>query len=322
MIIHATKKMQDFLKLKALDTIEDTGFNHWYGNIFMVGRRKGMLLTHTKTLYSIFIYGVTQATIKDLENVIKHHLKQQLRAERFSPTDIKIMVDSIANIQFTKASDKSVLASMNQMVAFINGFYVGEGEDLLLSHRINHMPVKKLDYTHPIKALKSLPWGDDDSSKSKNTKISSNQSILTLKIQCTNEMFDHKNHKQVEMLADTDLADLCHYILDMFEFDHDHMHRFYLSKNGDPYRKDNIGLTTDDFDLEFDEQLAQEAEITLSQALEMKPEFILCMHFDFGDDWVFKISKYQKQAQFDSSKQYPRVVKSVGKDPQQYPDWE
>ena len=45
--------------------------------------------------------------------------------------------------------------------------------------------------------------------------------------------------------------------------------------------------------------------------------------FDFGDSWLFKISKSRKK-EFEPVKgiKYPRVVKEEGEKPEQYPDWD
>ena len=48
----------------------------------------------------------------------------------------------------------------------------------------------------------------------------------------------------------------------------------------------------------------------------------LFLLFDFGDEWVFKISKTAKKIDFVSGKRYPVVTEEKGKNPRQYPSCE
>ena len=66
-------------------------------------------------------------------------------------------------------------------------------------------------------------------------------------------------YKKVEIVADTNLSKLCKDILKIYGFNNDHLHKFYLSKNGDPHRRDNIELIEEDeFDFDLHEQDKQE----------------------------------------------------------------
>jgi hypothetical protein len=44
--------------------------------------------------------------------------------------------------------------------------------------------------------------------------------------------------------------------------------------------------------------------------------------FDFGDSWLFQIKKSRKKLQNENGVKYPRVVKSAGVNPEQYPEYE
>lgn len=56
---------------------------------------------------------------------------------------------------------------------------------------------------------------------------------------------------------------------------------------------------------------------------EMPTGMKLIYHFDFGDDWMFEITKMQSEAKNPDSKvKYPRVAKSNGRNPVQYPSFE
>jgi hypothetical protein len=44
--------------------------------------------------------------------------------------------------------------------------------------------------------------------------------------------------------------------------------------------------------------------------------------FDFGDHWLFEITKSRKTAKKAKGIRYPRVIESVGKNPEQYPEYD
>lgn len=179
-------------------------------------------------------------------------------------------------------------------------------------------PIIQIAYTFSDDYLKS--------SKAKQIKNSkSNNEVIFVKIECINEYFGHKSYKKVEIKSDMTLFDLHSSILQMFNFDDDHMHAFYLGKTGKPYIRTNINLIGSDDPCDFEtgtaEQFDFEKNTTLKDALAIKPEYFLCMLFDFGDDWVFKISQYKKKVTFDPKKKYPFIIKELGENPEQYPDF-
>ena len=111
--------------------------------------------------------------------------------------------------------------------------------------------------------------------------------------------------KQCEITSSYTLADLYDFILEKFKFDDDHMHNFFIG--GRSHR------STQDI------EEGEEENITLSSIFPLEKNHNLFMRFDYGDDWLFKISRTRAGMKIDSSKKYPRVVKTIGKNPEQYP---
>ena len=102
------------------------------------------------------------------------------------------------------------------------------------------------------------------------------------------------------------LKKLCQFILDSFEFDNDHLHQFYISKNGNPYgsqtRKVNSGST-------------------IGSVYPLPEKTHLYLLFDFGDKWVFKIERMNKKVSWNSKAKYPVVIEEKGDNPIQYPNY-
>jgi hypothetical protein len=128
--------------------------------------------------------------------------------------------------------------------------------------------------------------------------------IWTMKIECVHGWYlEEESGKQCELQSSCNLSDLCDFILESFEFDNDHMHDFFISRR--PVGS-NRTVTQDDF-------------VTLNTVFPVLKIHHLFMHFDFGDDWVFKITRSRKKAEFASQRLYPRIIEHIGKNHEQYP---
>jgi len=159
MTIQATKKLQDFLGIKENEVPHDEDvMSLWHGNIFMIGRKKCLLLTHNESYYSVFVYGVTKKQMKELPSIVKKFLQELLRSDGFTLEQIVKMSESVESIAYAKTSDKKVLGVMNDMVHMLKYFNMTEDE-LSLSARINQIPYKRKDFASPKEVLKSLMCG-------------------------------------------------------------------------------------------------------------------------------------------------------------------
>lgn len=139
--------------------------------------------------------------------------------------------------------------------------------------------------------------------------------IWTLTIECIVGMYqEHECVRVVEIDSEASLLDLHNAIQDAVDFDRDHLFEFFGGRNwrnhkvvfGDSYDAENI------FDVY--------SSITLEEVYPLPKSCKLFYHFDFGDDWFFKIRKSRKKPKEpENGVQYPRVVESVGPNPEQYP---
>jgi hypothetical protein len=105
------------------------------------------------------------------------------------------------------------------------------------------------------------------------------------------------------------------------EFDNDHMYQFTItsSKNCAYGGADDIAIGTDlDDDVEYDAH-----KTNLEEILPLPKGKNLIYWFDFGDDWMFKITKSRKADKEPvKGEKYPRLVDEKGTKPIQYPDYE
>lgn len=156
MILQSTKKLQDFLGIKTTEIpSQDDSFDAWHGNIFMIGRKKCLLVTHNESLYSMFFYGITKKDIKEFPSMFKSRLQTLLRKDDFTLQQIIMIGESMQTITYAKTSDRSVTGNMNDMVHMLKYFNMSEDE-LSLCARINHTPYSRGKFYFPEQILKQL----------------------------------------------------------------------------------------------------------------------------------------------------------------------
>ena len=114
-------------------------------------------------------------------------------------------------------------------------------------------------------------------------------------------------YRVIEMAGGKSLDDLCGFILDCFEFDHDHLYEFCM---------DNKMYSEDSYQ-RMPEPGERSTRVRIDNIrLFEKQKFLL--HYDFGDDWQFVIGV---QKIVETEKAMPRnLIKSKG-NIVQYPDY-
>tara|TARA_R110001583_G_scaffold16561_13_gene67828 strand:- start:877 stop:1293 length:417 start_codon:yes stop_codon:yes gene_type:complete len=114
---------------------------------------------------------------------------------------------------------------------------------------------------------------------------------------------------EVEVDENISLADFHVEILNIVKFDNDHMYQFFVSRR--EFGSERIYF--DDREHSLSTKLIDLFPLPKSRKL--------FYNFDFGDDWIFQISKSRKKAKHSTDGQiYPVVISESGKKPEQYPD--
>lgn len=106
-------------------------------------------------------------------------------------------------------------------------------------------------------------------------------------------------------------AELHHCIQHAVDFDDDHLYEFYLSNSGRSRNRDVVA-SYDHADT-----------VSLADIFPLPKGKKLFYLFDFGDNWVFSVSK-SRMPSFDPviGVTYPQLVGEKGDRPIQYQDWE
>ncbi|MCD6569432.1 MAG: hypothetical protein J7L53_01880 [Deltaproteobacteria bacterium] len=113
----------------------------------------------------------------------------------------------------------------------------------------------------------------------------------------------------IEINSSSILEDLHFAIQDAVGFDNDHLYEFYISKT--ERSRDRI---------RFDDENRGIYNVTLESLYPLEKGKKLYYLFDYGDNWLFKIIKSRKKpTEPIKGLDYPRVVESIGDNPEQYP---
>jgi hypothetical protein len=183
-IIHCTKKLMNELEVLPSGRMVPeplSGFlGPWHANLIRIERRKCLLLTNDRTLYSFLVPGVKKKDLGTFRELFALDLKRNLEKEGFGPEDIAKALREYDEITIAPTANRSVLGSMNDL-AYQADFLVsragglGKGDMLTVNMMLNRIPMGAIKYDFAIEKLYTLfgrtdkiglpinPFLDDDS---------------------------------------------------------------------------------------------------------------------------------------------------------------
>lgn len=139
--------------------------------------------------------------------------------------------------------------------------------------------------------------------------------IFTLSIECVGGMYLEGPYRFViEAPVEWALGDLASHILEMVDFEGDHLAEFYLA-NGPHGRK--TWLTPNG---EWAADDAGVMDIRLSAIFPLPKNKMLYYFYDFGASWRFQITKRGKETRRQPGFEYPRIVSETGLKPKEFGD--
>jgi hypothetical protein len=116
--------------------------------------------------------------------------------------------------------------------------------------------------------------------------------------------------KIMEIDSESTLEDLHLAIQEAVEFDNDHMYSFFIARNAIRSKKQ----------ASYDMMDGNCQDVTLEEIFPLDKGMGFFYWFDFGDDWIFRVKKMRKKVIEEDGVEYPRVIKTIGNNPVQYPD--
>jgi hypothetical protein len=137
--------------------------------------------------------------------------------------------------------------------------------------------------------------------------------IWTIKIELVFGTYAKGKWEAIVELDSASTLEALHFIIqDAIEFHNDHMYEFYISRT--ERSRDRV---------RFDDENEKIYSTTLESLYPLEKDRKLYYLFDYGDHWLFKITRTRKKAKEpEKDITYPMLVESKGDAPEQYPEWE
>jgi len=158
-VLHCTQKLLKELGKPPLCNLVNSSSNDlesWYANLLRFHRKKCILFTNEKTLYSFLVPNILRADLKEIQTLFFTNLRSNLDYEGFPPDVINQVISKHQDLCFAKTSNRSVIGSMLDFdfqyyfdIATMNDF----NNILDINYKINRMPMSYIKYMYPIEAL-------------------------------------------------------------------------------------------------------------------------------------------------------------------------
>ena len=158
-IIHCTKKLLNELDESPSSSISSehsTGFlGPWHANLVRIDRKKCILLTNDRTLYSFLVPGAKKKVLVNFRDLFALHLKMNLSKEGFGPENINKALEEYGEIAIAPTNSRSVLGSMNDLAdqaEFLVSRAGGleKGDILTVNMMLNRIPMGAIKYRYAI----------------------------------------------------------------------------------------------------------------------------------------------------------------------------
>lgn len=146
------------------------------------------------------------------------------------------------------------------------------------------------------------------------SRMTKSSLIITIRV-----TLDTGVYRDIEIAADASLYKLAEWINRAYGFAFDHAFGYYSKLSGNyfdsPFKYELF------FDMGDPSEGAQSVKKTTVGEAYGKDKAKLLFLFDYGDEWLFKTERIASGLKVPKVK-YPRIAKSEGEAPEQYPDYE
>ena len=162
--IRCTQKLLKEIGIKDVSLIEvETHcdkFGDWYANLLYISRRKCVLFTNEKTLYSFLIPRVKRSSLTRLHELFLSELQINLFSEGFDHTVVTDLPKKYRDFGIARTRSRSVLGSMTDFALQLKYIFMDrEGPDssniIEINQRINRVPMKAIGYKYSIERLRT-----------------------------------------------------------------------------------------------------------------------------------------------------------------------
>ncbi|TBL80693.1 hypothetical protein EYB31_05555 [Paenibacillus thalictri] len=156
-VIRLTKSLQKELKLQPQKVDISNPFFSWHANMFLLRRRKCIVLMNDLSRLSLTLHGIKSSQYKNLHEIFQSELREYLTSEGIEERMVTAYLDHCTNLVVSNTDNRSVIGTLNEIMFTMNAV---EKDDRYESNTErnqwnNQIIYKPIDYNKPIDVFKS-----------------------------------------------------------------------------------------------------------------------------------------------------------------------
>lgn len=159
MIFRLSQKLNAKIKAGPSKSLppDDNPFADWSAHLFVADRTQYIILTNTKSLYSVVMYGKGSSNDSHFIERSLSNIREFMAADGQEFVYRKFIVPATGTVRFAKALDRSVTGSMNDLIFHAKVLlFERELSPFDVGFELNEMPMSVLGYHRPKDAFKNL----------------------------------------------------------------------------------------------------------------------------------------------------------------------
>lgn len=159
MIFRLSSKLAAKLKVRVLRVLplDRSAFADWSVHLFTAERTQFVIVTNTASLYSVVLHGRGISTAEHFSRQVLASIQDRMERDGLAPIYQGFVAPARDKVQFSKALNRSVTGSMNDLI-FHAKHWLAEGGSTLheTAVRLNDIPFSSLNYRNPLEAFVAL----------------------------------------------------------------------------------------------------------------------------------------------------------------------
>lgn len=151
-VIRCTRRLLSELQVKSGDDSgQSTGFSGWHANLLRIDRRKCVLFTNDKTLYTFLVTGMKKPEFENILEVFRLNLFKNIAKEKLPQSQVELVFNEHRELMITRTNSRSVLGSMNDLAYQAKYLIYDMGglsniDHHVLNYELNRIPMGAIGY--------------------------------------------------------------------------------------------------------------------------------------------------------------------------------
>lgn len=301
MLIQCTKALLDKVKISPSELKSPEGYEElpraltaWQANLVNIDRRKAIVLMNNATRYPVVIYRPRPKDFARMKGLIREAIIVALRMEGICETVIDRYMAAAGEIEFSKATNRSMIARLNRTVYEVDAMQDCLDESTLIQRYISISAGRLLqgsssnDYFVPIKKMIECleSYLDEDGNGICQSVL--DVELYQLRVQIEIEGFDIWRRVLVpSVLSFLHLHDVIQTVFDWHGY---HLHMFKARRQGSKVKQ--IVMSEDLETLQwFDVDSCDILDERFTALKDIFPDHEEVTYtYDFGDSWNHTIT--------------------------------